>query len=105
MARIELKTTQDLEKEIQDLEKRLDKLENDPFSQSLLGRLIILEVFTEAVYRTLPPDRKREFLQVLNRVPTVVASDSVVDGASGMTAGQAISAFVGHLESLGALQD
>ena len=104
MARTELKTTQDLEREIQEIEKRLDSIENGPFLQSLLGRLVVLEVFVEAVYRTLPPERKREFLEILKRVPTVVAPESVVDKSSGMTVGQAISAFIGHLESLGTLR-
>ena len=104
MARTEIKTTQDLEREIRELEERLNKFENDPFLQSLLGRLIVLEVFVEAVYHTLPPDRKREFLEVLYRVPTVVSRDSVVDKASGTTAGAVIDAFIGHLESFGVLK-
>ena len=107
MAHTELKTTQDLEKEIRELEERLNKIENDPFLQSLLGRLIVLEVFAEAVavYLAQRPEGQRELLEIMQRIPSDEFRGRIVDEASGMTAGQAVSAFIGHLESLSILRN
>ena len=104
MARAELKTTQDLEKEIGELDKRVEAVEDLPLLRSLPTRLFILESLGEAVFQMMSSLDKREVLRHMQSISAGESGQAVGDNLTGRTVGQELVTYIGHLRSISGLR-